>query len=163
MARYERQTDFAALQDAGTALAQEHLEAEFDAIVEAVNAISADQLTDGAVATATIEDQAVTAEKIEDGAITYVKMAASSIASDKALVYESADTVIANGATNAFAHGLVDDAGAARTPKMILVLRKDTVTSYYYHDEQIGYVVSATHVTVLNGSGSSQTVKVVAF
>lgn len=163
MSRYERQTDFGALQDAGTKLTADHLEAEFDAILESVNAVSADQLSDGEVGTAALEDASVTEAKIADSSVTYAKHAANSVASDKAMIYESADTVIANGATNAFSHGIVDSTGAARAPKVVMALRKDTITGYYYPDEQIGFVISSTAVTVYNGTGSSQTVKVVAF
>lgn len=163
MSRYERQQDFGDLETAGTKLTGEHLDSEFDAILESVNHVSGDQIEDGVVSTSHLEDGAATADKIADGAISNEKIAASAITSDKAVVYESTDTSIPNGGTQAFTHGLVDENGASRTPKVILAYVKDGGTGRYGPDEQITYDVSSTVVNVHNATGGSKTVKVIAF
>ena len=163
MSRYSRQQDFEDLQTAGTKLTGEHLDSEFDAVLEAVNNVDGTQLSEGSVSTSHIEDGAATEDKIADGSITNQKLAAASITSNKAVVYESADTSIANGTTQAFTHGLVDEDGAARAPKIVLAYVKDSVTGRYGPSEQITYDVSTTVVNVKNATGGSKTVKVTAF
>jgi hypothetical protein len=154
------------------------LNANFEELRDAVNAIDTAQISDGAVTaaklgtaavgTTQIATGAVTAAKIGAQAVEYAKVADGDIGADKLNVYDSGDQAVTSG-DNVFAHGLTDDAGANRTPTFVMVFERLTIAgsppTYRYSSQKNGSDVEwewdDTNVTVNVSSGTD--VRIFAF
>lgn len=148
------------------------LNQNFDDLVTGINTIDSAQLAAGAVVEAKIGSGAVTAAKIGSGAVTAAKLAEDAveykkvkdgdIGSDKMDIYESAVTTLSgSGTTDSFTHGLVDEDGTARAPKIVIVY-EDNGTDFEIAGGQIHFTWNTTTIDVEDTTGTAD-VKVVAF
>lgn len=177
----------------GEVLTAANLNSEFNAVQTAVNNVEAAQIAANAVGTSKIADDAVTSAKIADSTIVSANIADDAIITSKiaddaittpliaddaittALIadntiraqnvqrYDSGDFTIGTGATATKAHGLTDQAGAARAPFMLSIIRLVSGQYRYNDGNSYKFTYDATNVVVENTSGSSLTVRITAF